>query len=386
MTPFLDPATMRAHRTRNMLHTVLLFGGLGLLTAFSCWLIWGPMGVAVTLVGLGLIYAFAPRLPPETIMRFYRARRVTERDGGAILQIVDALADRAELPEPPRVYVIPSMTLNAFAAGTPDNAVLGVTDGLLRKLDRKEELAAVLAHEMSHIRNNDLAIMGIADILTRCMQWLAYLAVFMAVLSLPEFLLDGLDTSYMAGLLLLYLAPTAGSLIQLGLARTREYDADLEAVTLTGNPSWLISALQKLERYGGHFWEDMRLPVPGRRIPQPSLLRSHPRTEDRIARLEELGDLPLLPELQVAHGPVVPRTGPDPMRPRYRWTGVWFYRRPPGSEISAPQAPARAVGPRHRTPWPPMAPHAGHMPAATGDGGGAGLVGFGRCSSRSRST
>ncbi len=325
MMPFLDAATLRAHRTRNTLHTFLLVGGLGLLTGFSAWLIWGPMGIAATLVALGLIYALAPRLPPETIMRFYRARRVTEQNGSALLQMVDALADRAELMEPPRVYVIPSMTLNAFAAGTPENAVIGITDGLLRKLDSKEELAAVLAHEMSHIRNNDLALMGLADILTRCMQWLAYLAVFMAVISLPEFLIDGLDGSYLIGLLLLYFAPTIGSLIQLGLARAREYDADLEAVTLTGNAGWLISALRKVERHAGRFWEDMRLPVPGRRIPQPSLLRSHPRTEDRIARLEELGgDLPLLPELQLAAGPLASRTGPDPMRPRYRWTGVWF--------------------------------------------------------------
>jgi heat shock protein HtpX len=324
MTPFLDPKTLRIHRARNTLHSVLLVGGLGLLTGFCAWLIWGGMGVAVTLVAMGVIYAFAPRLPPELMMRFYRARQVDPRQGGKLLHIVDALADRAELPAAPRVYIIPSMTLNAFASGTPDNAVIGITEGLLRRLSLNE-LAGVLAHEISHVRNNDLAIMGLADIMTRYTQALAYLALFLALFNLPAFLLGDAEVP-LIGLVLLYLAPTASSLIQLGLSRTREFDADLEAVSLTGDPDSLASALQKLERYHGRFWEDMRLPVPGRRIPQPSLLRSHPKTEDRIARLKALRDRPLLPQLDVREEPTAAlvSAGPVAMRPRYRWTGVWF--------------------------------------------------------------
>jgi heat shock protein HtpX len=325
MTPFLDPDAHRAHKARNALHSALLVGGLGLLTGFSAWLVWGPMGVAVTLVAIGLVYAFAPRLPPEMIMRFFRARQLDQRRGSQILHIVDVLSDRAELPAAPRVYVIPSMTLNAFATGTTQNAVIGVTEGMLRRLNINE-LAGVLAHEVSHIRNNDLAVMGLADVLTRLMQALAYLAVFQALLSLPTFLLGDMDTKELAGLALLYLAPTAGSLIQLALSRTREYDADLEAASLTGDPAALASALEKLERYQGHFWEDMRLPVPGRRIPQPSLLRSHPRTEDRVARLRDLADRPMLPHLALTEEPMLSLIGlgPAAMRPRYRWTGVWF--------------------------------------------------------------
>jgi heat shock protein HtpX len=324
MSPFLDPKTLRAHRVRNTLHSLLLVGGLGLLTGFCGWLIWGGMGVAAALVAMGVLFAFAPRLPPELMMRFYRARRVDARTGGRLLHIVDALSDRAELPAAPRVYIIPSMTLNAFASGTPDNAVIGITEGLLRRLNLNE-LAGVLAHEISHVRNNDLAIMGLADVMTRFTQALAYLALFLALFNLPAFLLGDAEIP-LIGLVLLYLAPTAGSLIQLALSRTREFDADLEAASLTGDPEALASALQKLERYQGYFWEDMRLPVPGRRIPQPSLLRSHPRTEDRIARLKALRDRPLLPQLPVTAEPMASLVGAGPvaMRPRYRWTGVWF--------------------------------------------------------------
>jgi heat shock protein HtpX len=167
--------------------------------------------------------------------------------------------------------------------------------------------------------------MGLADVMTRFTQALAYLALFLAFFNLPAFLLGDAEIP-LTGLVLLYLSPTVGSLIQLALSRTREYDADLEAASLTGDPESLASALQKLERYYGRFWEDMRLPVPGRRIPQPSLLRSHPRTEDRVARLKALHDRPMLPQLAIAHEPMesLVGAGPAAMRPRYRWTGVWF--------------------------------------------------------------
>jgi heat shock protein HtpX len=302
----------------------LLVAGLGLLTGFSAWLIWGGMGVAVTLVAIGVIYAFAPRLPPEVLMRMYRGRPLDPRNGGAILHIADVLSDRAELPAPPQVYVIPSMTLNAFATGTPQKAMIGVTEGLLRRLTLNE-LAGVLAHEISHIRNNDLAVMSLADVMTRFTQVLSYLALFLALFNLPALLLGDAEIS-LAGLALLYLAPTVGSLIQLALSRTREHDADLEGASLTGDPASLASALEKLERYRGRFWEDMTLPIPGRRIPQPSLLRSHPSTEERIARLRALQDRPMLPQLSITEEPMVSLVGLGPiaMRPRYRWTGVWF--------------------------------------------------------------
>jgi heat shock protein HtpX len=325
MTPFLDPKSHSAHKARNTLHSAILVAGLGLLTGFSAWLLWGGMGVAITLVAIGVIYAFAPRLPPEVVMRIYRARRLDPRSGGPIVHIVDVLSDRAELPAPPRVYIIPSMTLNAFATGSPEKAVIGVTEGLLRRLTLNE-LAGVLAHEISHIRNNDLTVMGLADVMTRFTQVLSYLALFLALFNLPAFLLGDAETWLPTGLLLLYLAPTIGSLIQLALSRTREYDADLEGAGLTGDPGSLVTALQKLERYHGRFWEDMTLPVPGRRIPYPSLLRSHPSTEERIARLRALQGRPMLPNIPITEEPMVSMLGLGPiaMRPRYRWTGAWY--------------------------------------------------------------
>jgi heat shock protein HtpX len=322
--PGLDEAHRRAHKLRNDLHTAVLVAGLGLVTAFSAWLLWSWTGVVLAIAWLGILYAFAPRLPPEVVMRLYRARPLDPQHGGQIAHILGELARRAGLPVVPQLYVIPSMTLNAFATGTREHAVIGITEGILRRLTLRE-LAGVLAHEISHVRNNDLAVMGLADIMTRFTQALSYLALFLAIFHLPSILLGESDISLLA-LLLLYLAPTIGSLLQLGLSRTREFDADLEGAELTGDPAALASALGKLERYQGRFWEDMMFPVPGRRIPQPSLLRSHPPTEDRIARLQALRPRDLPAPIEVVEEPMVSLVGLGPiaMRPRYRFPGVWF--------------------------------------------------------------
>jgi heat shock protein HtpX len=324
VTPPLDDDRRRQHKMRNQLHSALLVGGLGLVTAFSAWLIWSWMGVLVAVLWIGALYLFAPRLPPHIVMRMYRARPLDRAHGEQIRYVVDELARRAGLPAAPEVFVIPSLTLNAFATGTREKAVVGITEGLLRRLSLRE-LAGVLGHEISHVRNNDLAVMSLADVMTRFTQVLSYLAVFLAIFNLPAMLLGESDIP-LSALLLLYLAPTIGSLLQLGLSRTREYDADLEGAELTGDPRGLASALDKLERYQGSFWEDLMFPVPSRRIPQPSLLRSHPPTEERVARLLALEARELGPPIEVVEEPFVSMVGVGPasMRPRYRFPGVWY--------------------------------------------------------------
>jgi heat shock protein HtpX len=161
--------------------------------------------------------------------------------------------------------------------------------------------------------------------MTRFSQALSYLAVFLAVFHLPGLLLGDSDVS-LSALLLLYLAPTLGSLLQLSLARAREFDADLFGASLTGDPAGLASALQHTERLQGTLWEDMMLPVPGRRIPVPSVLRTHPPTEARIRRLRELEHAHLPPPIEVPEEPMVSLAGlgPGTMRPRLRFPGVWF--------------------------------------------------------------
>ena len=324
VSPFLDEAARRAHKRRNLLQSALLLGGLEAVLALSAWLIWGWVGIIWAAGTVLLVLSIAPHVPPHAVMRMYRAREVDPRFGGLLNDIVTILAERAELPALPRLFVIPSATLNAFATGQPRQAAIAVTEGLLRCLTARE-IAGVLAHEISHIRNNDLWVMGLADAISRFTASLSYVAVLLALFN-GFGLLTGEEYVSWWAVLVLYVAPTVSSLLQLALSRAREYDADLEGAWLTGDPIGLASALRRLERYTGRFWEDLMFPVPGRRIPQPSLLRSHPTTEERVARLMQLDARRLRPVIHVGDEPLLSlfSSSPIAMRPRYRWPGVWF--------------------------------------------------------------
>jgi len=305
-------------------HTIVLFCGLGIIVATGGYLLFGMAGLAWAAVLIGLTLLLMPGIPPELLMRMYRARRVLPQSGDQLSEILDVLAERAELPKRPMLYVVPSMALNAFAAGKPDHAAIAVTEGLLRRLTLRE-IAGVMAHEVSHVRNNDLWVMGVADGLTRVTQTMSYVAMLLAVLNLLAAFQGEQYVSWFA-ILFLYLAPLTSSLMQLALSRAREYDADLEAAQLTGDPMGLAAALQRLEHHTGRMWEDLMLPAPGRRVAYPSLLRSHPPTEDRIRRLVELSSKPSLPPMVFADRPQISLVGFGPvgMRPRVRFPGVWF--------------------------------------------------------------
>jgi heat shock protein HtpX len=325
MTPFLDEAAQRDHKRRNLTHSAILLAGIGAVLALATWIIWGAAGVVVTVLALAGLVALAPRVPPEVVMRLYRATLVPQDANSQLSSLVDVLAYRAQLTNRPALYVVPSMTLNAFATGSPDHSAIAITEGLLRRLTLRE-IAGVIAHETSHIRNNDLWVMGLADVMTRFLQLLSYVALTLAVLNLIA-AFDGDQVVSWWAVILIWLAPAISNLLQLGLSRTREFDADLEAAAFTGDPIGLASALRRLENYTGQFWEDLMFPVPARRVPQPSLLRSHPTSDERVSRLLALsGRRTLLDPIVIVEEPMVSLVGfgPIEMRPRYRWPGLWF--------------------------------------------------------------
>lgn len=321
----LDPAAEQAHKRANLVHTVLLLGSIGGLLAVSTGLLWGWVGIVTALAWIGVLSFFGARVPADVVIRLYKGQLVDPHSGGQLTLIMDQLSERAELNHRPNLYVIPSMTMNAFATGTANRAAVAVTEGLLRQLTMRE-IAGVLAHEVSHIRNNDLWVMGLADLMSRFTQVLSYVAVVLAGANVLALLVAGEAAYSWIAIILLYLAPAASNLLQLGLSRVREFDADLEGARLTGDPEGLASALVKVERYTGRFWEDLMFPIPARRVPQPSVLRSHPTTEARIARLQELDPRTTLPPIVVVEQPMVSLVGfgPIAMRPRYRFPGLWF--------------------------------------------------------------
>ena len=324
MDSLLDPNAQSEHRRRNVMQSLVLISGMGLILALATWMMWGLAGVAGAVIALSALVILGPHLPPEAVMRLYRAQKIPPDTDNQLNALLNVLAHRAALPNRPALYVIPSLTINAFAAGSPAHSAVAVTEGLLRRMSMRE-ISGVLAHELSHIRNNDLWVLGIADIVTRFLQILSYVALGLALMNIIA-AIDGHQYVSWWLVALLYLSPLASSLLQLGLSRAREFDADLEAAALTGDPTGLAGALKNLEDHTGHFWEDLMFPVPARRVPHPSLLRSHPTTEARIDRLMAMSDQPKLDPIIIAEEPMVSLVGfgPIEMRPRYRWPGLWF--------------------------------------------------------------
>ena len=269
-----------------------------------------------------VLLLISPRIAPEMILRMYGGRRVTPFTGGAqLLQAIEVLARRAELPSAPKLYVIQSPILNAFATGTQSDSVIAITHGMLANLNARE-LTGVLAHEMAHIRHNDLWVMNLADTFSRYTHFMSMLGVLLFLINLPLMFVGEPLISWV-GIILLYFAPTISSLLQLGLSRAREYGADLEGARLTGDPDGLISALAKIERYQGGVWENIFMP--GRRVPVPSLLRTHPSTDERIARLRELRRPTQYQPVDLADAGEI--AGYFPLarrRPSYHITGLWY--------------------------------------------------------------
>lgn len=272
------------HSLRNLLQSALLVTGMAALAAACAWILWGGEGVVWALSGLALGLLISPSVPPRVALSLYRARPLAHSEFPDGYALLDALSRRAGLPGAPQLYYVPSDTLNAFTVGTRRNAAIAVTDGILRRLNRRE-FVAVLAHEVSHVANNDLWIMNLADTMSRATTFLAYLGLFLLAMNLPLLAAGAAPVPWLAALILA-VAPHLMSLLQLALSRAREYAADIDAARLTGDPVGLAAALAKMERRQARLWEGLF--IPGRRMPEPSFLRTHPPTEERVHRLMQL--------------------------------------------------------------------------------------------------
>jgi len=307
----------------NFLHTVLLFSVLLTLMVFSGYLLAGSAGVLWAVIAGFFFLFFSPSLSPQLILKMYRASIISIHDAPRLYHIIEELAHRAELPELPRLYYVPSNIMNAFSVGRKGNAAIGVTDGLLRRLDMRE-LTGVLAHEISHIRNNDMRVMGFADIISRITGLFSNVGQVLLFLNIPLIIIGAVSISWPA-IFLLIMAPALSGLMQLAISRTREFDADLDAARLTGDPAGLASALQRMDYYESGIFE--RIFFPGRSDPNPSLLRTHPKTQDRVKRLLQLRQERRLefvpePEENFLFPPVMLQISRNP-----RWrrlSGLWY--------------------------------------------------------------
>ena len=315
----MPSARWHRHAWSNRIQTALLILALVGITALAGYLLIGPDGIWMALVACAIALLIEPATARLTL-RMYQARPIAHQAAPDLWRFMQEIAGRADLPAVPQLYYVPSPTINAFAVGNRHHAAIALTHGLLEQLPPRE-LAGVLAHETAHIAHGDLRVMGLADYVSRLTSMFAMLGQFLILFSLPQ-LMRGEGAVNWTGFLLLVFSPHLAMLSQLGLSRVREFDADLTAAALTGDPRGLASALALIEGRNSS-WRNILMPGWGN--PDPSWLRTHPETGERIRRLLELTPIaephyswPESGEFQ--HGAFGSR-----IRQRPRWTigGLW---------------------------------------------------------------
>jgi heat shock protein HtpX len=279
----------------NVLRTTVLLAALTALFLVIGGAIGGNQGLFIAFV-FALLMNFASYwFSDKIVLSMYGAREVSLNEAPDLYRLVQRLAQLAGIPMP-RVYIIPSDAPNAFATGrNPQHGAVAVTEGILRTLDT-DELAGVLAHELGHIRNRDTLIMTVAATLAGAITMLAHMAQWGAIFGFGR--RDEEDSGGGGMLSLLFmaiLAPIAATLIQLAISRSREYFADSTGAAISGSPSGLARALEKLH------YASQRLPMDANPatahlfIVNPltggslvNLFSTHPPIEERIRRLRRI--------------------------------------------------------------------------------------------------
>jgi heat shock protein HtpX len=275
----LDPAALARQRRLNRLHSALILLSLAGLAGWTGLLVGGPEGLVFG-AGVALAVLLLDPMPGDLLFRHaFGAVRLSPAQAPDLIALSAALARRAGLPRPPALYFIPSPMLQAMAAGSREAPVVAVTSGLLRTLSRRE-LAAVLAHEIAHIRHGDLLVLRLATTAASLTRGMAYLGALVLLTFLPMLWASGMVPSPLA-LVLLLAAPLLSDVLALSLSRRRELLADAGAIELTGDGAALAEALARIWRLQGDDWE--RLASRGPRWLR--WLRTHPTFEDRIAAL-----------------------------------------------------------------------------------------------------
>ncbi|WP_420391712.1 zinc metalloprotease HtpX [Acuticoccus sp.] len=326
----------------NILRTAMLLAAMTALFMGVGYLIGGPQGMVVAFGVAVATNALAYWNSDKLVLRMHNAREVDARSAPEYYGLVRDLAERAGLPMP-KVYILDEDQPNAFATGrSPQNAAVAATRGLLKLMSR-EEVAAVMAHELAHVEHRDTLIMTVTATIAGAISMLANFA----------FLFGRRDSPLGAvGLIVtMIVAPLAAMLVQMAISRTREYSADRRGGEICGNPMWLASALQRLEQ-GRRVPNEQAEAVPatahmfiinplsGARM--DNLFSTHPNTQNRVAALREFA-------AEYAGEPLRLGSSSASAAPRGPWAGNAPARRTEGGKWSGARG-ARGAR-KSRGPW-----------------------------------
>lgn len=277
----------------NTLKTTLLLGLLTGLLVIAGGVLGGNSGMLLGFIIAVVVNFGSYWFSDKIALKMAGAREVSYAQAPELHDMVARLAQASGLPKP-RVAIIEADAPNAFATGrNPNNGLVAVTTGIVKILDRRE-LAAVISHELGHIRNRDILISAIAATFAGAITMLAHIGQFAMIFGGRSD--DDEDGGGIFGaLLMIILAPIAATIIQLAISRSREFGADRTGAEVGGDPEALASALEKLEAYS----RQIPLPVnpaashmfivkPLTGFSMQTLFSSHPPTEQRVARLRKL--------------------------------------------------------------------------------------------------
>lgn len=262
-----------------------LFAGVGFIVG-------GTLGMIIAFGVAVCINGFSYWNSDKMVLRMQGAKEVDENDRSPMIRTfasdTKALAKSAGMPAP-KIYIMDTPQPNAFATGrNPANAAVAATTGLLNSLTR-EEVAGVMAHELAHVQNRDTLTMTITATIAGAIGMLANFALFFS---------NRERGGMISGLLIMIFAPMAAALVQMAISRSREYEADKRGAEICGNPLWLASALEKIDR-GARATLNRRAeenpamahmyimnPLAGRK--GDKMFSTHPATANRIEALHKL--------------------------------------------------------------------------------------------------
>lgn len=277
----------------EQIKTFLLLGSLSVLLVFIGGYLGGQGGMVLALLFAGGMNFYAYYFSDTMILKHYNAQEVDPREAPMLYRVVERLAERGSLPMP-KVYIIHDHIPNAFATGrNPEHAAVAITTGLLELLN-EDEIEGVMAHELSHVGHRDILIATIAATIAGAVAFIANMLQFGAMFGNR----NNRNGNPILMIAMAIILPLAASIIQMTISRSREFMADEGAARLTGHPEWLQDALIKLSNYNlrgevqGATPENAHMfiisPFDGKNISFANLFRTHPTTEQRLERLEQL--------------------------------------------------------------------------------------------------
>jgi heat shock protein HtpX len=278
----------------NAVKTALLLGLLSGLFLFVGEALGGRQGLYYALIFAAVMNFAGYFFSDKIALSMYRAQPVSETENPEAYRrvepIVRNLCQRMGLPMP-KLWLIPEDSPNAFATGrNPKHASVAFTTGILRLMN-DNEIEGVVAHELGHVLHRDILISSVAAMVAAAITMLARMAFWFG----PRGDRDDNRGGVWGGLLMMIMAPIAAMIIQMAISRSREYDADAASAKYVGSPYPLINGLQKLDTWSKRIPMDASPATAHMFIIKPftgnammRLFSTHPRTEDRIARLQAM--------------------------------------------------------------------------------------------------